>query len=194
VPRRRLVAAGQTSDAGLPTILAGLAPAARRRMLLTLVRTHAAEVLGHAGMEAITPDRSFKDLGFDSLSAVNLRNRLATAAGVRLPATLAFDHPSPVALAEWLAGELAPGGPVVDTGDVDLDEARIAQLRHALATVPIDRFRELGVLDHLVSLIGRIPAAVPDPGTDIADLSVEDLIARALGADAGGSGQEFGEE
>ncbi|OLF05416.1 hypothetical protein BLA60_36355 [Actinophytocola xinjiangensis] len=83
--------------------LAGLPEAERERLLTGLVGDHVTVVLGHGSPNGTTP---FRELGFDSLTAIELRNRLATAVGVRLPATLVFDYPTPAALARFLDGEL----------------------------------------------------------------------------------------
>ncbi|MHC3412685.1 acyl carrier protein, partial [Streptomyces sp. DT17] len=89
--------------------LAGLTDTERAQALLNTVRTHVAKVLGHTSSDAIELDRPFQELGFDSLSAVELRNSLNAVTALRLPATLVFDFPTSRAVAEFIDAELAGG-------------------------------------------------------------------------------------
>ena len=108
----------------LAATLLGLTVAQQDHALLDMVRTSAAIVLGHVGPSAVDPESTFKDLGFDSLSTVELTEQLAAATGLRLPAGLLFNHPTPAALANYLRGALldpAAAGPAVVTA-ARLDE------------------------------------------------------------------------
>ncbi|MEV6877810.1 type I polyketide synthase [Amycolatopsis sp. NPDC051128] len=113
-------------ETGLAQRLATLPEASQHRALLDLVRAHAAAVLGHPAPDLVETTRGFLDAGFDSLTALELRNRLAAATGVRLPTTVLFDHPTPVALARRLHGELV-GGPWSPLDELDRLEARLRE-------------------------------------------------------------------
>ncbi|MFB7919577.1 SDR family NAD(P)-dependent oxidoreductase, partial [Streptomyces sp. NPDC056061] len=106
----------ETEDAdgtALAQKLGGLPEAEQERLLLELVRGAVATVLGYADAEAVDSARAFKELGFDSLTAVELRNRLGAASGLKLPPSLIFDYPTPKALAKHLRAELSGGRPAL---------------------------------------------------------------------------------
>ncbi|WP_425442008.1 type I polyketide synthase [Saccharopolyspora flava] len=124
--------------------LAGLPEAERSRVVLDLVRREAAQTLGFTDADAFPAQRAFRDVGYDSVTAVELRNRLKAATGLALPATLVFDHPTPAALAGHLQQQLLPGG--TDSDDPD------AHIRDALAAIPISRLRKAGLLDLVLGL------------------------------------------
>ncbi|WP_217213030.1 type I polyketide synthase [Streptomyces sp. AC550_RSS872] len=113
---RSLLPARRPARAGGRTLadrLARLPEPERAARVLALVREEAAHALGLRSAESVRPDQPLRDLGMDSVTAVDLRNRVSTRLGTKLPATLLFDHPTPTRLTEYLlTGVLAtPGGP-----------------------------------------------------------------------------------
>ncbi|MFC7466579.1 SDR family NAD(P)-dependent oxidoreductase [Actinomadura keratinilytica] len=174
-------AADRAADSGpsLRDRLARLPESRRTQTVLTLVRERAAEVLGLSGTDQVGPDRAFRDLGFDSLGAVELRNQLGAASGLTLSATLVFDHPTPAALAAHILGQLLPAGtPGAPATDGAGEEERA--VRAALAQVPMDRLRDSGLLDQLLDLAGQDPAgtgtgqeAEPSGAGDAYDASID---------------------
>ncbi|MCX5409992.1 SDR family NAD(P)-dependent oxidoreductase (plasmid) [Streptomyces sp. NBC_00335] len=116
---RQAAKAGAVPAGSLVQELTGLPLEEQERLLLELVRGQAATVLGHSGAHTVDGERAFKDAGFDSLTSVELRNRLSAASGVRLSATVVFDYPTPLALARHLRTELGLGDqPVITAQEV----------------------------------------------------------------------------
>ncbi|MEN3586642.1 type I polyketide synthase, partial [Streptomyces sp. ZYX-F-203] len=103
--------AGNEQADGFAAKLRALPPAEREQTLLDLVRAQAAAVLGMASPDTLTEHRAFREAGFDSITAVDLRNKLAAATGLTLPTTMVFDHPSPLSLAEFLLAEILGSDP-----------------------------------------------------------------------------------
>lgn len=157
-----------------------LDPEDQRRRLVELVCHHAAVVLGHAGGGDIEAGRAFEDLGFTSMSGVELRNRLKTEsvlAGLSLSRTLIFDYPTPIALAAYLAQQLS-GDSHAESGN-----AGIWSLLH---TIPISELRRTGLLDKLLMLAGNpenTTSEVVDSDEVIDSLSPDALIAMTLDGD-----------
>ena len=130
--------------------LAGLSPAEQDRMLTALVRAEAAAVLGHHTPEAVEANRAFSELGFDSLTAIDLRNRLTTATGIQLPTTLVFDHPTSEAVAGYLRTEICPSE---SAGTPVLTELR--QLESALAGIAADSEVRAEITARLQAMLSR---------------------------------------
>jgi len=133
VPARPNAAAPVAAGGGMAARLAGLSPADREHEVLQAVQAATAVVLGHATPGDIDPERRIRDMGIDSLTALELRNRLATETGLSLPATLVFDHPTPAELARHLAGEFGDES-APDAGDpAEGIVSQFARLETALA-------------------------------------------------------------
>ncbi|MFE9425668.1 SDR family NAD(P)-dependent oxidoreductase [Kitasatospora sp. NPDC006697] len=134
-----------------------------RPLLLETVRGHVAEVLGHAGAEAVDPARGFGELGVDSLSALELRNRISADTGLRLSSTLTFDYPTPAAIAEHLFAELV--GEEAGALDVEAEVMRLESLLEEAGPVDEDHRARVGM--RLRALAARWAGETgPEPAAD----------------------------
>ncbi|MXM68957.1 SDR family NAD(P)-dependent oxidoreductase [Streptomyces sp. HUCO-GS316] len=199
-PAQRPAGAGDPDD--LVRRLAGLSADGRERLLADLVRAQVAEVR-HGDAGSVDMDRGFTELGLDSLAAIELRNRLGAATGLRLPATMMFDHPTPAdvvaLLLEELAADLpdapAPAEPAPAAGGQPDD----TEVRRRLAAVPVSALRAAGLLDAILRLGAPAPDAPPtdhaagapaDRSEEIRSMDVDDLVAAALAAAETGAEQD----
>ncbi|MEU5429762.1 SDR family NAD(P)-dependent oxidoreductase [Streptomyces olivoreticuli] len=188
--RPTATAGGQ--PAGLSSRLAALPQAERRHTLVGLIREQAATVLGHH-TDSLTAGSTFKELGFDSLTAVELRNRLSAVTGLRLPAGLVFDYPDADTLAEHLGGQLAPDGDTAagaagqEATDPVLRE--MAKFENTLSSALVEHLDTETVTARLESLLSKWKAATasPDSGSAKKQLQVAttdqvlDFIDKELG-------------
>ncbi|MEV7171525.1 SDR family NAD(P)-dependent oxidoreductase [Streptomyces sp. NPDC093224] len=167
----RTAAAAPAADPGL----VGLGPDERRARLSALVRGQAAAVLGYADATMIESDRSFQELGFDSLSSIEFRNRLGTAVGLPLEATLVFDHPTPADLVDHLDERFAGDSGATDLPTLFAAFDRLAAALTAAATDDVSRDRTAervrGLLDHLT------PHTATEPATAFASATDDEVFA-----------------
>jgi acyl carrier protein len=175
-PRRRSAARAGAGSAAvgaeqLRDRLAGLDHEAQDAQLLELVKEHAAAVLGHRDAFAVDDERGFLEMGFDSLTAVELRNRLNAATGLRLPATLLFDYPTPLAMARHLRTETAPTAAAAlapALAELDRLEARVAEVA-----------ADDGARSKLTARLQSLLALLDEQGAEEGGESVEDRLESA---------------
>jgi polyketide synthase 12 len=179
-PSRRQVGdslAAAQSRSALAQRLSGLPADEQHGVLLDLVRAHMATVLGLPSPQSIAPELAFSDHGFDSLTAVELRNRLKAATGLTLSPTLIFDYPNPSAIAEHFRTQLV-GESEQEPAASQVDE----ELQRVVASIPVRRLRQAGVLDMLLNLAsvgdaGDATSNEPARSQDIAEMDLQDLLA-----------------
>ncbi|NBE84458.1 type I polyketide synthase [Micromonospora rubida] len=169
--------------------LAGTPDADRGRLVEDLVKGQVIEVLGYPSSTVVPSGQTFTGLGFDSLTAVELRNRLTAATGVRLPASLIFDCPTPAALAEFLLADVAPAGPASTLlAELDRLEAAFAAAGpDDLERLAADEETRAAVATRLKALATRWSDATGGPGDvtqaidDASDDELFDLIDQKFG-------------
>jgi len=177
---------GAEALAALRKRLADLTTAEQHRLLVDLIRAAAAEVIGHDRPSALEADRPFRDLGFDSLTAVELRGRLARGTGLNPASSVVFDYPTPQALAEYLRGQLVSEASVEalpTVAELDrLEDALTRRERDDLGRVRIT-MRLHRLLEHLGAAEGSAEAAadVADRLRVVSNQELFDLVDRDLG-------------
>jgi acyl carrier protein len=162
VPPGTAPSGGAATGTDLRQSLAGLSEQAQEELLAELVATHTAAVLCYDVADAIDETRAFRDLGLDSLTGVQLRSRLSSATGLRLPLTLVFDYPKPTVLARYLRAELA--APTGESGLVTALEG-LDRLETVLAAVAEDEQARERVATRLTDMLSRLSGKNAQPRT-----------------------------
>ncbi|MFA1538207.1 SDR family NAD(P)-dependent oxidoreductase [Actinomadura monticuli] len=179
-PRRPAASGAGGTATDLKSRLAGMADAERRATLLNLVSANAAAVLGHRDADAVRADASFKDLGFDSLTVVELRNRLSAATGLRLPAAVVFDYPQAAGLADHLLDRLDLGGTAAPPADaVEPLLGDLGRVEGALGALSLDRASRDRVARRLRGLLASLDGerAAPATAAGVEAASDEEMFA-----------------
>jgi acyl transferase domain-containing protein/NADPH:quinone reductase-like Zn-dependent oxidoreductase/acyl carrier protein len=166
------VAAADASVADLGQQLGAMSVEEQQKFMIELVRGEAATVLG-ATIDSLHADRALQEHGLDSLMAVELRNRLQTRTRLRLPSTLSFDYPTPTAIASYLLGALAPSA-------VEREDRSDDELRRKIASIPIAKLRESGLLGAILQLTEGSTSEARVEEAKIDEMSVDELIGLAL--------------
>ncbi|MEV4311990.1 type I polyketide synthase [Actinocrispum sp. NPDC049592] len=173
--RQAMQAAPQQDDSLLEKLATMTAPE-RASTVVKLVRNTAAVVLGHKTTDTVEPDKAFKDLGFDSLNAVEFANRMAAATGVKIRQALVFDYPTPVALARHLLED------VFDLAGKDPVQAELDRLEGMLAGMALNNSRpdEAAFNDRVAarlrSLLARITAPTAAGGEELLEKSDDEIF------------------
>jgi 4-hydroxyphenylalkanoate synthase len=183
-PRRRIVDNDTTATTSvLAQRLDALDPQAQHDLLVDMVRSQAAAVLGRPSPADIDPAAAFQDLGFDSLTAVELRNRLKTATGLTLPPTLIFDHPTPAAVAGFCGAQLIGTG--IGATDLSLLEEELKKVEELV--VAIGASEKQHVADRLRALLGTITDSEPRLGKRIQAATTPDEVFQLIDSEFGES-------
>ncbi|NUT98661.1 MAG: SDR family NAD(P)-dependent oxidoreductase [Saccharothrix sp.] len=178
-PARRTLESTQSAGAFKDELLRQSGPQ-RRHTALELVKAQAATVLGHSSANAVEPTKPFTELGFDSLTAVEFRNRLKAATGLKLPATMVFDYPTAAALTDFLLAELAPAE--VDPAETLLGE--LDGLERSLAGAVVDEAVKARITERLQAVLSNwrgksdagADAGGPDVDTVLKTASADELL------------------
>jgi acyl carrier protein len=162
---------GQTSK--LLASLIGLNQTEKERLLLDVIRSHAATVLGHQSPDDICADSAFADLGFDSLGAVEFRNRVQAATGTKLPTTVVFDYPTPIALARYIREDITPN----DNPTTQILN-QIDTLAATCSTTDLERQDLETLANRMEEIVRRVRAKVQEDSStrDFIDFAEDDAI------------------